>query len=512
MVGERAGGRPGNELYARLEELLAEATALAAVVELVRWDEQTYMPPEGGEARGWHLAVLGKVAHEHFVDPEIGRLLEALRPYEESLPYDSDEASLIRVTRRRYEKMTKLPVDLVLRMAEARSEANRAWLAARKAKDYKVFRPALEKTVSLSREAADALGWKEHPLDALLDQAEPGMTASALERLFGELRETLVPLAKAIFAKGNVVDDSCLHQRFDPETQLAASREAVRAIGFDIDRKGRMDLSVHPFTTGFASSDVRITTRVKDDFLNACFFASLHEAGHGTYGQGLPPKFERGPLGDGSSSGIHESQSRLWENMVGRSRPFLHFFYPRLQALFPAQLGRVPLETFYRAINKVEPSLIRVEADEVTYNLHIMVRFELEKAVLEGSLKAADLAEAWNAKFKDYLGLVPPDDLVGVLQDIHWTFGFGGGFAGYTIGNVAAAQFYQKALEEMPDLPDRLARGDFAALLGWMNRNVHAYGAKFEPQELLERVTGQPLTARPYLDYVKAKYTDIYGL
>jgi carboxypeptidase Taq len=501
-----------NEKYERLTQLLADVCVLQQVGQIVMWDQHTQMPSAGAGARAHHLAVVSKVSHEKLTDPEIGRLLEELRDYEESLPYESDEASTIRVARREYERATKLPPDLIVRLSRARSDAHEAWLRAREAKDYKVFRPALGTMVGLMEEVAETLGYKEHPIDALLDYTEPGVTVADLERLFGELREHLVPLVKAVSEKLDAVDDSCLHQHFDRDKQVAAAEEAVRAIGFDLDERGRMDFSVHPFTTSFSANDVRITTRVDENYLSACFFACLHEAGHGTYMQGLPARLDQSILQDGASSGLHESQSRLWENIVGRSRAFWEFFYPRLVRYFPDQLAKVSVEEFYRAVNKVEPSLVRVEADEVTYNLHIMIRFELEKAVFDGKLDLRDMPSAWNAKFEEYLGLTPPDDLVGCLQDIHWTFGFGAGFPGYTIGNVASVQLYEEALKEHPDLPDQFARGEFADLLGWMNRNVHAHGRRFEPQELLERITGRPLEAGPYLAYIKRKFSDIYGL
>ena len=500
--------------YSRLVELLAEVTNLAHAGSVLFWDQQTMMPKGGAKARGSQMAALNKVRHEKFTSPEIGRLLEDLRDYEVSLPYDSDEAATIRVARREYEKATRVPPELVARLSEAGAEGLEAWLQAREARDYKIFRPALEKTVQVMREVADALGYEEHPLDALVDQTEPGLKTADIDRLFAELREGLVPLVRAIAAKAGTVDDSFLHQPFDRDKQVAAAREAVRAIGFDLETRGRMDFSVHPYTIDMCPDDVRITTRVNENFLNTCFFACLHEAGHGLYGQGIPSRFAESILGDGASAGLHESQSRLWENLVGRSRAFWRFFYPRLQAYFPAQLGPVPLEAFYRAVNKVQPSFIRVEADEVTYNLHIMVRWELEKAVFDGRLAVKDLAEAWNAKFREYLGLEPPDDLVGVLQDIHWTTRFGAAFTSYTIGNVASVQLYDAAAAALggeAGLAELIGRGEFAPLREWTNRNVHAWGAKLRPQELLEKVTGRPLDVGPYLAYIRRKFGGIYS-
>jgi len=501
-----------NERYARLVELLGEVRDIEKATGVLYWDQQTKLPRAGTPARGNHLTTLSKLSHERLTNPEIGSLLEELKPYEESLPYDSDEASTLRVARRLYERATKLPPDLVVRMTRARVEGHRKWLEAREARDFQVFLPALESIYELTNEAVEILGYDEHPMDALVDQREPGMTVADLEKLFTELREDLVPLVEATGKNLDAVDDSVLHQYYDHADQLRAAEKAVRAIGFDLDDRGRMDLSVHPFTIGFSNNDVRITTRVDENFLGQSFFAALHEAGHGTYEQGYPAKFERSILGSGASGGIHESQSRLWENIVGRSRAFWEFFYPQLCEIFPEQLRDTSEDEFFRTVNKVYPSFIRVEADEVTYNLHIMIRFELEKAVFDGQLKLSNLDDAWNQKFREYLGIEPPNDLVGVLQDIHWSGGFGAGFQSYTIGNVASVQLYERALKDLPHLEEGFARGEFAELLTWMNDNVHAHGSKFKPQELLERVTGRELDAGPYLAYIKRKFGEIYKL
>ncbi|MCL6580777.1 MAG: carboxypeptidase M32 [Firmicutes bacterium] len=509
--------QPGTALddpkYKRLVELVAEAVNLQKVGSLLFWDQQCMMPKGGAGARGSHMAVVGRLAHEKFTSPEVGHLLEELRDLEASLPYDSDEASFIRVTRREYEKLTRVPPDLVARMSRVQNESFQVWLKAREEKDYRVFRPALENVYAVRRELAEALGYKEHPMDPLVDRYEPGLTVKDIETLFDELRAALVPLVRAITdkARGQADPATILQGNFPHDAQLAAGREAVRAIGFDLDTRGRLDLSVHPYTVDICPDDVRITTRVNEQYVGQSFFACLHEAGHGLYAQGIPTRFQESPLGDGASAGLHESQSRLWENIVGRSRAFWEFFLPRMKEHFPS-LGSVTVEDMYRAVNKVETSLIRVEADEVTYNLHIMVRWELEKAVFDGKLALADLAEAWNAKFEEYLGIRPPDDLVGVLQDIHWTSSFGAAFPGYTIGNVASIQLYERALADHPDLEAEFARGKFDTLLGWMQRNVHAHGAKFTPQELLTRVTGRPLTAEPYLRYIRRKFGELYGV
>jgi len=501
------------ERLSRLKELLAEVSDLRNAGAVLYWDKQTQMPRGGAPARADHLTTIRRLAHERFTAPEIGELLAELEDYERSLPYDSDDASLLRVTRREYDQATRVPKDLVARMSQAGAEAYERWLVARSERRFGPFAPSLQQIVDLSRELGSALsGPGADPLDALIDLSEPGLTAAALDKLFAELRDGLVPLAGAISEKSSEGRDAPFRQRFEPERQLELARAAVGAIGFDLDDRGRQALSVHPFSTSFSPDDTRITTRTNENWLGPCLFGLLHEAGHGTYMQGIPVRFRRGPLGDGASAGLHESQSRLWENVVGRSREFWAFFLPVARAFFPAQLGSVTVEEAYVAANVVRPSLIRVEADEVTYNLHIMLRFELERAVFSGDLAVADLAEAWNDKVHSYLGITPPDDLTGVLQDIHWTERFGGSFQGYTIGNVAGVALYKKAAEANPGMEQDWARGDFSSLLGWMQTNVHAHGAKFKPEEVLRKATGDGLTAGPYLDHIREKYTGLYDL
>jgi carboxypeptidase Taq len=511
MSAEGSNLASENPKYTRLIQLLAEVKTLRGIASALFWDQQVMLPPGGAASRANHMALVSKLQHERFTSPEIGRLLEDLQDYETSLPYGGDEAGTIRIARREYRKATRIPPELVERVSRAGTKGYGDWLAAREAKDYKLFRPALEEIVAVMREVCEAIGYQDHPMDVLLDQLEPGLKIADVEPLFAELRASLVPLAKTIAAKAGSVDNSILHQPFDHDRQLALGREAVKTVGYDLERRGRMDLSVHPYTIDIDLDDVRITTRVKEGYLAQSFFACLHEAGHGLYVQGLPGRLNLSLLGEGASAGIHESQSRLWENVVGRSREFWQFFFPRLKAHFPAQFASATPESIYRAVNKVMPSLIRVEADEVTYNLHIMIRFELEKAVFDKTVEIKDLAEAWNAKFQDYLGLTPPDDLTGVLQDIHWSSAFGAAFTSYTIGNVASIQFYQEALKAHPDLSERFTRGDFAALRDWMRDNVHVHAAKLTPQELMRQVTGQPLTAGPYLAYIRRKFEDLYG-
>ncbi|MDW8326348.1 MAG: carboxypeptidase M32 [Anaerolineales bacterium] len=498
----------------KLQELktrLQEATDLSLVSALLSWDQSTYMPPGGAAARGRQLALLGRLAHQAFTAPEIGRLLDELEPWAQTLPYDSDEASLVRVTRREYERAIKVPPALVAELNEHLSASWSAWAKARPANDFASVRPYLEKTLELSRRLADCFPGYEHIADPLIDYSDYGMKVSILRPLFAQLREKLMPLVQAITAMPPA-DDSCLHQRFPEDRQLAFGLEVVRQLGYDLER-GRQDKTHHPFMTKFSLGDVRITTRVREDNFSEAFFSTIHEAGHAMYEQGINPAYEASPLGNAASAGVHESQSRLWENIVGRSWGFWQHFYPKLQAAFPEQFGSVPLETFYRAINKVQRSLIRTDADEVTYNLHIILRFDLEIQMLEGTLAIRDLPEAWHARYRSDLGVRAPDDRDGCLQDMHWYAGvIGGAFQGYTLGNIMSAQLYAAALRAQPDIPAQIARGEFQTLHGWLKDNVYRLGSKYTAAELIQRATGSPLTIEPYLAYLRSKYGELYAL
>ncbi len=501
-------------MEAELQELkrrLLEVDDLESAASLLSWDQTTYMPPGGAAARGRQLATLGELAHQKLVDPEIGRLLDALRPHQEALPPDSDDASLIRVTRRDYEKAIKIPPSFMAQLSRHTAASYQAWTVARPADDFAAMRPYLETTVELSRQMADFFPGYEHIADPLIDFADEGLTAATVRALFSDLREQLVPIARAITGQPPA-DDTSLRQHFPEGQQWAFGLDAIRRFGYDFNR-GRQDKTHHPFTTKFSLGDVRITTRVAEHDLREGLFATLHEAGHALYEQGIRGDLEGTPLARGTSSGVHESQSRLWENLVGRSRPFWTFFYPRLQATFPEQLGAVPLDTFYRAINKVERSLIRVEADEVTYNLHVMLRFDFELALLEGKLAVRDLPEAWRERFQADLGITPPDDRDGVLQDIHWYGGpVGGAFQGYTLGNVMGAQFFATALDARPEIAGEIEAGRLDTLRAWLTERVYQHGRKFTTAELLQRVTGGPLRIEPYIAYLRRKYGELYRL
>ena len=498
----------------KLEELkarLLEIHNLDSAAAVLSWDQSTYMPTGGAPARGRQIATLKRIAHEKLTDPAIGKLLEDLRPYEESLPYDSDEAGLIRISRRDYEKAVKIPPSFMELFIGHTSDSYGVWTKARPENDFRAVQPYLEKTLDLSRELADFFPGYEHIADPLIDFADYGMKAATIRVLFGELREKLVPIVQVITSQPPA-DDSCLRQCFPEEKQLALGVEIIRSFGYDFDR-GRQDKTPHPFTTTFSLGDVRITTRVDPNNLSEALSGAMHESGHALYEQGINQDFEGTPLAGGTSSGVHESQSRLWENLVGRSRGVWQFFYPRLQQVFPEQLGSVSLNTFYRAINKVKPSLIRTDADEVTYNLHVMIRFGLELELLEGDLSVADLPQAWNERYRTDLGIVPPDDRDGVLQDIHWYAGtIGGVFQGYTLGNIMGAHFFQEALRAHPAIPGEIEKGEFGTLRGWLTENIYQHGSKYTTLELVKRITGGPLTIEPYIRYLREKYGELYKL
>ena len=494
-----------------LKMRLMEISDIRSANALLAWDQATYMPQGGAEARGRQSATLGRIAHEKFIDPAIGRLLDDLLAFEESLPYESDDAALIRVTRREYERSIRVPPELVAELDEHGTASYQAWTEARPANDFKCMQPLLEKTVDLSRKLADCFAGYSHIADPLIDYADYGMKASTLTALFADLRARLVPLVEAI-ASRPLVDDACLRHHVPEDRQLAFGLEVIKRYGYDFTR-GRQDKTHHPFMTKFSLGDVRITTRVKENDLTDALFSTLHESGHAMYEQGIDPAYEGTPLAHGTSAGVHESQSRLWENIVGRSRNFWTFFYPELQAIFPEQLRAVSLDTFYRAINQVQRSLIRTDADEVTYNLHVMIRFDLELQMLEGTLAVRDLPDAWHARYQADLGLRAPDDRDGVLQDVHWFDDVvGGRFQGYTLGNILSAQFYEAALAAHPEIPDQIRQGEFGALRGWLKEHVYRHGSKFTASELVERATGKPMTIEPYVEYLRAKYAELYRL
>jgi carboxypeptidase Taq len=497
------------EKVEELKSTLLEVDNLNSAAAVLAWDQATYMPAGGAPARGRQLAALRRLAHEKFTDGAVGRLLEELQPYEESLDYDSEEASLLRVTRRDYEKAVRIPPEFLARLYAHSAAAYQAWTLARPANDFAAVQPYLEKTVDYSRQIADFFPGYDHIADPLIDFADYGMKAESIRSLFAELRRQLTPIVAAISSQPPA-DDACLRQYFPEKEQLAFGARVVKQLGYDFQR-GRIDKTPHPFMTKFSLGDVRITTRVDEQHLGEALFSNIHEAGHALYEQGIAPELEGTPLADGTSAGVHESQSRLWENIVGRGRAFWEHFYPQLQTTFPDQLRSVPLDTFYRAINKVARSLIRTDADEVTYNLHVMLRFDLELALLEEKLAVRDLPEAWRERFKSDFDIVPPDDKDGVLQDVHWFGGVvGGSFQGYTLGNLMSAQIYGAAVAARPEIPGQIGCGEFETLHQWLKENVYRHGRKYQAPELIERVTGTPLMVEPYIQYLRTKFGELY--
>jgi carboxypeptidase Taq len=487
-----------------LRTLIAEVMDLRHAADLIEWDERVCMPPGGLAVHGEMSAALRRLAHEKFTSAQVGEALEAARRSVADDDPDATDPRLVAVVARDYARATRVPADFVAEHAAAVSAAQHTWAEARAQSDFARFTPHLETIVDLKRRYVAFFPPAEHPYDVLLDEYEPGMTTADVKRLFDVLRPRQVAIIKAVAERRPPSADFLTASYTESDIRRFAE-DVVTAFGFDWTR-GRQDKSVHPFATGIGASDVRITTRWVEGQPLALLFGTMHEAGHAMYEQGVAGEHQRTLLEGGASLGVHESQSRLWENMVGRSRPFWNHFFPRLQAACPAQLGGVTAETFYHVVNRVQPTLIRVEADEATYNLHIMLRVELELALIEGSIRVADLPDAWNARMKDYLGLTPPTHAKGVLQDIHWAAGLFGYFATYTIGNVIAAQLWARFGQVQPSRDAEIARGDFSALLAWLRSELHQHGRKFEPQELVRRVTGSPVNPEPYLRYLEEKY------
>ncbi len=494
--------------YARYLDITQRAADLNNAAAVLGWDQETYMPPKGFYARGRQLATLASQAHAMLTSDEYRGLLHELSANADAL--SDAQAANVRLSLEDYEKAARLSDAFVEELTEASSTSLQAWSAARKAQDYSIYAPQLANMISLKRKQAELYGFAQHPYDALLDDYEKGATVAMLDSVFTRVREALPPLLAAIKEQPQV-DDAFFAQRFPKEDQWAFSVEVLKAMGYDFDA-GRQDYSEHPFTTSFAPADVRITTRVDEGNFASLLWSTIHEGGHALYEQGLPDGEYGMPLGQPASLSIHESQSRLWENCVGRGLHFWEHFYPILQARFPQQLDNTTLRHFYAGMNKVQPSLIRTEADELTYHFHVMIRYELEKGLLEGSIDAAGLRDAWNDKYQQYLGLTPPNDVKGILQDVHWSHGSFGYFPTYSLGSFYAAQFWEEAKRGLPNLIPDTERGDFAALLGWLRTNIHQHGRRYRSEELCTRITGHGLDISAFLRYSSEKYGGIYGV
>lgn len=492
----------------RLREYAEEVYSLGSVRSLLSWDQSTYMPTMSVDARGRQLALIGRLQQEAATKPELGELLEKLEPYVAKLPYDSEDASLVRVMKREYNKNLQVPPKFISKLYSHIAKTQKIWEEARAEDNFKKIEPYLTETLELSKEYANFFPGYKHIADPLIDDIDPGMQAAEIRELFTDLRDKLVPLVDEVLARGEV-DDSFLKQFFPKDKQLAFGEGVIRRLGFDFKR-GRQDLTAHPFMIKMAYGDIRITTRVNENNLNEALFSSIHETGHALYELGIAPELEGTSLHEGASMGVHESQSRLWENLVGRSYRFWQYFYPELKSTFPSQLKDISLEQFYKAINKVSRSLIRTDADELTYNLHVIIRFDLELAMLEGNLQVKDLPAAWRDRYQNDLGVSSPDDKDGVLQDVHWYSGLiGGSFQCYTLGNILSSQFYNAALEAHPEIPQEVTQGKFSILHNWLKYNIYRHGNKFTANELVEKVTGSELTTDPYIEYLTNKFVNI---
>jgi carboxypeptidase Taq len=496
-----------NELYTQYTTLLQKAADLNNAAAVLGWDQEVYMPPKGAEHRARQLATLASQAHELLTSDSYGKLLEELSA---AANLDETEKNNVRLSLEDYTKNKKLSPEFVEELSKQQSECFNAWIEARKKNNYALFAPSLTKMITLKRLQAGLYGYAAHPLDALLDDYEKGATVAMLDPIFAGIREQLPPLLARIKA-AQQVDNSCFHRHFPKQPQWDFGLDVLKRMGFDF-AAGRQDYSEHPFTTSFSPADVRLTTRVDEDNYASMLWSCIHEGGHGLYEQGLPMEQYGLPLGAAASLGIHESQSRLWENCIGRGRDFWTFFYPQLQKYFPQQLGDITADTFYKACNRVEPSLIRTEADEVTYHFHVMIRYEIEKALIEGSLDPKDLPAKWNELYNLYLGVTPPNDKTGVLQDVHWSHGSFGYFPTYTLGSFYAAQFFHQAQKDISGLQQQIVSGDFIHLLDWLREKIHRHGRRYTSEELCEQVTGQKLDPAYFMKYIGSKYSGIYGI
>ncbi len=498
--------------YRELLALLRDTALMGSCANVLGWDEQTYLPLAGVEHRSEQLALLAGLTHERATSPRIGELLSELEQSGSLGDAESALAVNVREARHSYDRATKLPRALVEEISRTTTLAQSAWVVARKKSDFAEFLPWLEKMIGLKRDQAEAFGYPSGvPYDALLDEFEPGASSREIAAIFAPLRAELVPLVSAIKESSHRPNVALLTRRYQLDDQQRFAEAAARAIGFDFEA-GRLDVAAHPFCTGLGPGDCRLTTRYNEHHFPGAFFGVLHEAGHGLYEQGVARAAFGTPMGEAVSLGIHESQSRLWENFVGRSRAFWQHDFPSAQQIFPEVLGDVSLDDWYAAINDVRPSFIRVEADEVTYNLHIMLRFELEQPLISGDLKPADMPAAWNEAFTRSFGMTPPDETHGCLQDIHWSAGLIGYFPTYALGNMYAAQFYDAAQRELGDLPAQFARGEFQPLRDWLRKNIHSRGKQLRAGELVQRVTGQPLSHQALITHLHRKFDALYGL
>jgi carboxypeptidase Taq len=490
-----------------LRARMAELSDLGSLSRLLFWDQQTMMPPGGAESRAERAATLSLIIHARESDPELGSLLDTLDAWAASEDPDSDDVRLVFWSRRDYEKSVRVPAELAAEMTKARALGQHAWQEARAANDYGRFRDFLQRHVELRRQYVDCFEGFEHPYDALLDDFEPGLTTAELRPLFAELRDALVPIVAAAGDAGQARNDGALHGTFGVDAQRIAVHNVLEDIGFD-PQHWRLDPTLHPFAAGLAPDDIRLTTKYDESDFAVALYSALHEFGHGLYEAQVDKQLFRTTLDDPVSLGVHESQSRMWENIVGRSRSFCAWLHPRLAEWLPGTVAGIDAAGLYRAVNTVQPSLIRTEADETTYNLHIVLRFELEVALIEGTVSVDELPDAWDTGMERLLGIQVPTVADGVLQDVHWSTGLFGYFPTYTLGNLIGPQMWERIVEDLPDLDDQFVRGEFAPLREWLREHVHRHGRKFPPRELLRRITGDDLRVEPFLRYLREKLAD----
>ncbi|MBI4212504.1 MAG: carboxypeptidase M32 [Deltaproteobacteria bacterium] len=498
-----------NQTYEQCQAYMKDLSALSGAMGLLGWDQETMMPKKATEARSEQISALAGVLHERATAKQLGDWLHELRANSSEL--SADEQPCVREWLRDYEKSVKIPPELAKELAKTTSLSQHAWAEARKKSDFAAFAPWLKKVVDLKRQQADALGYEGVRYDALLDNYEPRMTVKELDPIIEGVRQGLVPIVAAIHESKKKITNVLITKKYPEAQQEKLCREVVVAMGLDGDMS-RMDRSTHPFCGGTHATDVRITTRFSEKWLPAALYGAIHEAGHGLYEQGVDPKYYGTPLAESISLGIHESQSRLWENLVGRSEPFSRYLFPKLKKYFPSVVRSANAQKFYEAINTVKPSFIRVEADEVTYNLHVVLRYEIERALIGGDIQVKELPGVWNDKMQTYFGIRPKKDADGVMQDVHWSAGLFGYFPTYLLGNLYAAQWWEKIQKKIPDLNQQIAKGKFLVLREWLRENIHRHGRRYSASELVERVTGKSLTAEPFLAYLHAKYGNLYGI
>ena len=495
----------------KLKEELLEIYHLSSAVAVLHWDQEVYMPKKGSDQRAKTIAEMSGLIHNKFTSLTFGKLIRAAKAEADRGKLNDNDSCIVREIWREFSRAKKLPVEFVKELAELESRSQNIWAEARQKSDFKIFLPYLKKIVSMKRKEAELVGYKNSPYDALLDVFEPYATSEEITIIFQELKEFLVPFLARIKKSKMKINRNILKGKFPIEKQARLNEFMAKKIGFDFEA-GRLDISTHPFTTNFHAEDVRITTRYDEKDIFSAISSTVHESGHALYEQGILSKNFGTPLGEPISHGIHESQSRMWENIVGKSLDFWKYFLPLLKKTFPEHFSNMKVEELYRAINISEPSFIRVDADEVTYNLHVIMRYEIEKDLIEGSITVKDLPKIWNAKFKEYFGLKVPNDALGVLQDVHWSSGAIGYFPTYTLGNLYSAQFYATAEKEILNLEKEIRSGHFEHLLNWLRKNIHMHGKMFSAEDLVKKVTGEKLNSQYFIEYIKDKYSKIYEL